>query len=62
MKFLRYGEIGQEKPALLGEKGVICDLSAHIDDLRGENLTPEVLSRLSSLECGWYRQIYLHWP
>jgi len=50
MKFLRYGEIGQEKPALLDEKGAIRDLSAHIDDLRGENLTPEVLSRLSSLD------------
>jgi len=50
MKFLRYGEIGQEKPALLDDKGIMRDLSAHIDDLRAENLTPEILSRLSHLD------------
>jgi len=50
MKFVRYGEIGREKPALLGNEGIIRDLSAHIDDLRAENLTPEVLSRLGRLD------------
>jgi len=50
MKFLRYGEAGQEKPGLLDEAGNIRDLSAHINDLRGDALAPEALSRLSSLD------------
>lgn len=44
MKFLRYGETGQEKPGLLHKDGTIRDLSGVIPDLSGE-----VLTRLSTL-------------
>lgn len=50
MKFLRYGETGQEKPGLLDAKGNIRDLSAYISDLSGENLSPEALGRLATLD------------
>ena len=39
MKFLRYGEPGQERPGLLHTDGTIRDLSAHIPDLAGAALT-----------------------
>jgi len=44
MKFLRYGDIGREKPGLLHRDGTIRDLSGVIPDLAGE-----VLTRLSGL-------------
>ncbi|MDR6432468.1 hypothetical protein J2782_003904, partial [Brucella pseudogrignonensis] len=40
MKFLRYGETGQEKPGLLDADGNIRDLSAHVSDLSGAVLSP----------------------
>ncbi len=33
MKLLRYGEIGKEKPGILGQDGKIRDLSNHITDI-----------------------------
>ncbi|MEN5275668.1 fumarylacetoacetate hydrolase family protein [Brucella sp. TWI432] len=50
MKFLRYGETGQEKPGLLDADGNIRDLSAHISDLSGAVLSPEALAKLGSLD------------
>lgn len=50
MKFLRYGETGQEKPGLLDADGNIRDLSAHVSDLSGAVLNPEALVKLSSLD------------
>lgn len=50
MKLLRYGEIGQEKPGLLDNDGNIRDLSAHVSDVRGENLSDEQLQTLSKLD------------
>lgn len=50
MKLLRYGEMGQEKPGLLDNDGNIRDLSAHIDDVSGENLSDEQLQTLSQLD------------
>jgi len=50
MKFLRYGETGQEKPGLLDADGNIRDLSAHVSDLSGAVLSPEALARLGSLD------------
>ncbi len=40
MKFLRYGEAGQEKPGILDADGAIRDLSAHVSDLSGAALAP----------------------
>lgn len=45
MKFLRYGEAGAEKPAVLDKDGGLRDLLGVMDDLRGE-----ALGRLSQLK------------
>ena len=45
MKLLRHGPPGREKPGLLDGEGRIRDLSAHVDDIAGEALTPEGLAR-----------------
>ena len=50
MKLLRYGEIGQEKPAILDTDGRIRDLSAVIVDLSGEALGRESLNRIKALD------------
>jgi 2-keto-4-pentenoate hydratase/2-oxohepta-3-ene-1,7-dioic acid hydratase in catechol pathway len=50
MKFLRYGEAGQEKPGFLDADGNIRDLSAHVSDLSGAVLSPEALAKLGSLD------------
>jgi 2-keto-4-pentenoate hydratase/2-oxohepta-3-ene-1,7-dioic acid hydratase in catechol pathway len=44
MRFLRYGDIGQEKPGVLDDDGVLRDLSDQVDDLSGA-----ALGRLSEL-------------
>jgi 2-keto-4-pentenoate hydratase/2-oxohepta-3-ene-1,7-dioic acid hydratase in catechol pathway len=49
MKLLRYGPVGQEKPALLDASGTIRDLSAHIRDITPDVLTPVSLARLSGI-------------
>jgi 2,4-didehydro-3-deoxy-L-rhamnonate hydrolase len=49
MKLLRYGPPKKEKPGLLDSKGVIRDLSGHIDDVSAETVTPESLARLALL-------------
>ncbi|OYR13342.1 fumarylacetoacetate hydrolase family protein [Brucella thiophenivorans] len=50
MKFLRYGETGQEKPGLFDADGNIRDLSAYVSDLSGAVLSPETLAKLGSLD------------
>ena len=50
MKLLRYGPLGQEKPALLDANGVIRDLSQHISDVSGDALSPATLARLAALD------------
>lgn len=50
MKLLRYGPLGQEKPGLLDQNGVLRDLSAHIDDVAGAALSDEALARLRPLD------------
>ena len=50
MKLLRFGPVGQEKPGLMDAEGRIRDLSAHVDDIAGETLTPEGLARLAALD------------
>jgi 2-keto-4-pentenoate hydratase/2-oxohepta-3-ene-1,7-dioic acid hydratase in catechol pathway len=50
MKLLRYGEPGQERPALLDSNGGIRDLSDLIGDLSGSALSPESIAHLQSLD------------
>ncbi|MBT2375290.1 fumarylacetoacetate hydrolase family protein [Pseudomonas fluorescens] len=50
MKLLRYGEKGQERPALLDKDGQLRDLSAHISDIAGSALLPHNLARLQDLD------------
>ena len=50
MKLLRVGPVGKEKPALLDENGVIRDLSGVIEDVAGESLHPDALSKLAQID------------
>lgn len=50
MKLLRYGPVGEERPALLDELGEIRDLSAHIEDISGKFLLPATLYKLRQLD------------
>lgn len=50
MKLVRFGPRGAEKPGAIDAQGRIRDLSAHIDDLSGEVLTPEGLARLRAID------------
>lgn len=50
MKLLRYGPAGQEKPGLLDEGGTIRDLSAHMDDVTGADLSDGVLAKIAALD------------
>ena len=50
MKLMRYGPAGAEKPALVDAGGTVRDLSAHVDDIAGETLTPDGLGRLAALD------------
>ena len=45
MRFLRYGEIGSEKPGVMDAMGAIRDLSSIIDDF-----TPDVLQNLPDVD------------
>lgn len=50
MKLLRYGQPSQEKPGLLDDQGRIRDLSAHVTDIAGTELSPESIKRLTQLD------------
>ena len=50
MKLLRYGEMGQERPALLDANGQIRDLSGAVDDIAEDTLTPEGLACLEEID------------
>jgi 2,4-diketo-3-deoxy-L-fuconate hydrolase len=52
MKLLRYGQPGQEKPAILDKSNQIRDLSATIPDLADDVLSPKSLDRLRDLDPG----------
>jgi 2,4-didehydro-3-deoxy-L-rhamnonate hydrolase len=49
MKLLRYGSPNHERPGLLDDAGAIRDLSAHIEDISAQTLTPASLARLAVL-------------
>lgn len=50
MKLLRYGEKGQERPALLDNNGEIRDLSALVGDIAGDALSPQSIARLQAID------------
>ncbi|GER08867.1 Ureidoglycolate lyase [compost metagenome] len=50
MKLLRYGAVGQEKPAMLDAEGRLRDLSMHVNDIAHEVLLPAGLARLAALD------------
>lgn len=50
MKLLRYGPKGHEKPGMLDASGTLRDLSAVVDDIAGDTLTPAGLARLAALD------------
>jgi 2,4-diketo-3-deoxy-L-fuconate hydrolase len=50
MKFIRFGDVGAEKPGLIDENGRIRDLSDKIGDFAGASLAPDRLSRLAKLD------------
>ncbi|PHY20407.1 fumarylacetoacetate hydrolase family protein [Caulobacter sp. BP25] len=49
MKLLRYGPKGAEKPGLLDAEGKIRDLSGHVPDITGAQLSPASLNALSAI-------------
>lgn len=50
MKLLRYGPIGQEKPALLAADGSMRDLSQYVPDIGPAMLGKAILDRLQALD------------
>lgn len=50
MKFVRFGQPGAEKPGVIDNDGRIRDLSDHIDDVAGDVLAPQRLSRLAEID------------
>ena len=50
MKLVRFGNPGAEKPGLIDGSGAIRDLSAHVSDFTGENLSPAVLGKLHNID------------
>jgi 2,4-diketo-3-deoxy-L-fuconate hydrolase len=50
MKLLRYGPIGQERPALLDSRGEIRDLSGIIEDIDAQAISPAGLRRLQDVD------------
>ncbi len=50
MKLVRYGAIGQEKPALLDAKGALRDISGIIPDIAGKALTSASLARIKAAD------------
>lgn len=49
MKLLRYGPAGQEKPGLMDAAGNVRDLSAIISDITPEQLHPDTLMQIASI-------------
>jgi 2,4-didehydro-3-deoxy-L-rhamnonate hydrolase len=50
MKLMRYGSKGQEKPALLDDKGRVRDLSALLPDITAATLTSAGLAALAAVD------------
>ena len=52
MRLVRYGERGQERPAVLDSQGLLRDLSGVVRDIDGAALMPDSLDRLRALDLG----------
>jgi 2,4-diketo-3-deoxy-L-fuconate hydrolase len=50
VKLVRYGPRGQEKPGLLDAAGRVRDISAHVADVAGPALSPDILDGLRALD------------
>ncbi|HEX5599728.1 MAG: 2-hydroxyhepta-2,4-diene-1,7-dioate isomerase [Proteobacteria bacterium] len=50
MKLVRFGAPGAEKPGIIDADGVIRDVSAHVSDFDGPNLSPASLDKLRKLD------------
>ena len=50
MKLLRYGPQATEKPGMMAADGTIRDLSGHIDDLAGAELSDAALDQLRAID------------
>ena len=50
MKLVRYGKAGAERPGILGEDGVIRDLSHVVPDIGAAQLSPDALTQLAKLD------------
>ena len=50
MKLLRYGPLGQEKPAILDSAGAIRNLSGVIDDINPSTVDDATLAKLAALD------------
>jgi 2-keto-4-pentenoate hydratase/2-oxohepta-3-ene-1,7-dioic acid hydratase in catechol pathway len=50
MKLARYGTSGREKPGLIDGDGKLRELSGHIPDITGSDLSDESLARLAALD------------
>ena len=50
MKLLRFGEAGRERPGMIDADGKIRDLSGHVTDIAGPDISPDALQKLASLD------------
>jgi 2,4-didehydro-3-deoxy-L-rhamnonate hydrolase len=50
VKLLRYGPVGEERPALLDQDGALRDLSALVEDIAGPALTAAGIRELRALD------------
>jgi 2,4-diketo-3-deoxy-L-fuconate hydrolase len=50
VKLVRYGPAGGEKPGMIDDAGKLRDLSAHVEDIAGEALSPAGLDRLRAID------------
>ena len=50
MKLVRYGATGGEKPGLIDASGTLRDVSAHVADLSGAELSDTTMARLRALD------------
>ncbi len=52
MKLVRFGAPGAEKPGLVDAQGAVRDLSAHVQDITGDTLSPASLDKLRGIDPG----------
>jgi 2,4-diketo-3-deoxy-L-fuconate hydrolase len=50
MKFVRYGQVGKEKPGLIDAQGKLRDLSSVIQDITPDQLSDKALAKLAKVK------------